>query len=109
MKEASILTEAQDLVYGDRGDDYGHPLDDFGRTAHMWSAILGVHVEPEQVGLCMAALKISREVNSPKRDNLTDMAGYAETVRMCREERARREALTESFGEIRPFGLDEGP
>jgi hypothetical protein len=105
----SILQEAESLVHGDRGDDYGHPFDDFRRTAQMWSAILGTHVRPEDVPLCMIALKISRELNRPKRDNLVDVAGYAETLRMVYEERDRRETMTESFGEIRPFGLDEGP
>jgi len=81
----SILTEAQGLVHGDRQQSYGHPYADFSRTAAMWSAILGVPVEPEQVGLCMIAVKLSRECNRHKRDNLTDIAGYAETVRMVQE------------------------
>jgi hypothetical protein len=87
----TILEEAQRLVHGDRGADYGHPLDDFSRTATMWGAILGFTVSAEQVGLCMMALKISRQCNRVKRDNLVDAAGYAETVQMCIEERARRE------------------
>lgn len=76
----SILTEAQSLVHGDRNQSYGHPLYDFRRTALMWSAILGVQIRPEQVGLCMIAVKLSRECHRPKRDNLVDIAGYAETV-----------------------------
>jgi hypothetical protein len=83
----TILEEAQRLVHGDRQADYGHPLDDFTRTAAMWSAILGAAVTAEQVGLCMMAVKISRQCNKPKRDNLTDAAGYAATVQMCVEER----------------------
>jgi hypothetical protein len=81
----TILEEANRLVHGDRQNDYGHPFHDFSRTAKMWSAILGVEVTPAQVGLCMCALKISRECNKPKRDNLTDLAGYAATVQMVRE------------------------
>ena len=90
--ESSVLLEAQKLVHGDRNADYGHPLDDFARTARMWSAILGVEVSPEQVGLCMVAVKISRQCNRPKRDNLVDGAGYFETVSMVLEERDRRAA-----------------
>ena len=87
----TALQEAQRLVHGDRGAAYGHPLDDFARTGRMWAAILGVpEVTPEQVGLCMAAVKISREVNRPARDNRVDLAGYAETVEMIHLERARR-------------------
>lgn len=90
MSQETILQEAQRLVYGDRGADYGHPLDDFARTAAMWSAILGAPVTAEQVGLCMIAVKISRQCNRAKRDNMTDAAGYAATVQMVIEERARR-------------------
>ena len=85
----SVLLEAQGLVHGDRQASYGHPLHDFSRTAMMWSAILGTTVTAEQVGLCMCAVKISRQCNAPKRDNLVDLAGYAETVQMVINERKR--------------------
>ena len=82
----TILQEAQRLVHGDRGDSYGHPIDDFTRTGRLWAAILGVpEVTPVQVGLCMAAMRISRQCNKAKRDNMTDLAGYAETVQMVVE------------------------
>ena len=96
-KEQSILTEAQGLVHGDRNSDYGHPLDDFSRTAAIWTVLLGgklkdgARIEPEDVGLCMVGVKLSRQINRPKRDNLTDAAGYCETVRMVVDEKARRE------------------
>lgn len=86
----NILEEANSLVNGARQGDYGHPLDDFTRTAKMWGAILGHEVTAEQVGLCMCAVKISRQVNRPKRDNLVDLSGYALTVDMVIEEKARR-------------------
>lgn len=73
----SICQEADRLVSFDRQDDYGHPLDDFTRTGRMWAAILGLPtVTPQQVALCMVAVKISRECHRPKRDNRTDGAGY---------------------------------
>ena len=86
----SILLEAQRLVHGYRNADYGHPLDDFSKTAALWSVILGVPVTPEQAILCMCAVKISRELNRPKRDNMTDLAGYAECLRMTIDEKKRR-------------------
>lgn len=81
-----MLEEAQRLVYGDRQEAYGHPSVDFGRTGRMWGAILGVpDIDAATVGLMLAAVKISREVNRPGRDNMTDLAGYAATVRLVRE------------------------
>lgn len=65
-----------------RGEDYGHPREDFSRTAIMWSAILGVPVTAEQIPLCMIALKISREVHKHKADNIDDIMGYAKTLEM---------------------------
>lgn len=76
----NILNEAENLIYGDRCKDYGSPLDDFSRTAKMWSGILGIDVTPQQIALCMICLKISRECNKPKRDNWIDIAGYAGTL-----------------------------
>jgi len=76
----SPLLDAQRLVYGPREHAYGHPADDFGRTAQIWSAILGYPITAAQVGLCMVGVKLSRQVNRPKRDNLVDAAGYCATV-----------------------------
>ena len=82
----SVLEEAQRIVLGPRQADYGHPSDDFARTGRMWGAIIGIpDVAPATVGLCMAAVKISREVNAPKRDNLVDLAGYTATVDLIRQ------------------------
>jgi len=86
----TVLQEAQRLVYGQRGQDYGHPLDDYTRTSELWSVILGHEVSAEQAVLCMIAVKISRECNRPKRDNRTDMAGYAECLQRIAEERGKR-------------------
>ena len=80
----SALQEAQRLVYGDRGKDYGHPFVDYTKTARLWSIILGTDVTCEQAILCMVAVKISREIHNPKRDNRVDMAGYAECLERVR-------------------------
>ena len=91
MADETITAEAERLVLGPRQGSYGHPLDDFTRTGRMWGAILGVpDVPAEKVALCLAAVKLSREVNAPKRDNLVDLAGYALTASLVYEERKRR-------------------
>src|SRR6266705_7182672 len=84
-KSESITEEATRLVTGMRRKDYGHPIEDFSRTAKIWSAILGIDVTPNQVALCMVGVKISRQVNTPKRDNLVDAVGYILTLEMVEE------------------------
>ena len=87
----NILYEADKLTSGDRGRDYGHPLDDYTRTAALWSAYLGLTVTAEQAQVCMMLVKISRLKNSPAHhDSLVDIAGYARTYEMTIEERKVR-------------------
>lgn len=82
----TVLSEADMLVNGARQADYGHPIEDFTRTGRIWGAILGTpDVPPDKVALCMVGVKISREVNKPKRNNRVDMAGYTATLDMVRE------------------------
>ena len=105
----SILDEAKQAVHGARRDSYGHPLDDFSRTAKMWSAILGIEVKPEEVPMCMIALKISRQCNANKRDNLVDMAGYAETAQLVQDEIGRRKTSEPNWREHQDFGKGGKP
>lgn len=91
-KATSILVEAESLTEGARNKDYGHPLDDYNRTAALWSAILGREVTAQQAILCMVAVKISRECHVPKRDNRVDGAGYFKVLDMAINEAARRAA-----------------
>lgn len=84
-RSQSILDEAQSLTTGDRNESYGHPYEDFSRTARMWSAVLGTEVTAEQVALCMVCVKISRECHSPARDNRVDGAGYFNCLEMIHE------------------------
>lgn len=85
----SVLQEAQRLVHGNRQADYGHPADDFAKTAAMWTGLFRDKLtEPftaADVPQAMICVKLSREQNRAKRDNATDIAGYAETLHMVRE------------------------
>jgi nucleoside 2-deoxyribosyltransferase len=85
ITEETILEEAQRLVDGPRGQAYGHPAEDFGRTAKIVGAILGIEVTAHQIPLIMMAVKLSRHTNRPRRDNMTDIAGYARTAEMVAE------------------------
>lgn len=72
----SILAEADLLIVGDRRNDYGPVEESFEWVASMWSTWLGMPISPEDVAVMMALLKICREKNRHKRDNLVDAAGY---------------------------------
>ncbi len=78
--DRAITTEANGLVFNDRNKAYGHPLTDYETTAKLWSAILGTDITPYQACLCMIAMKLSRAARSTRRDNLVDIAGYAEVA-----------------------------
>jgi len=84
--------DAINLVHGDRQEAYGHPYDDFSKTAAMWTAITGAEITPEMVAMMMVCVKISRHLNRPKRDNIVDGIGYWLTLDMVEEERQRRSA-----------------
>lgn len=88
----TVLDEAKSLVHGDRGQSYGHPKEDFHTTARLWNAYLGRRfgvscLDAQDVAMLMILLKVSREAHRHKRDNLVDIAGYAETCQMVHEAR----------------------
>jgi len=83
-ERSTIAEEAQAAVYGDRGKDYGHPRQNFTDTARLWTALLADRltgdITPEDVARCMIAVKLARDLHSPKRDNRVDIIGYAITL-----------------------------
>lgn len=82
----SLLAEAEELVNGRRRQDYGDVGYSFAHVADVWSAILEVHVTPQQFGLCMIALKMTRYGHGRTRDSLVDIAGYAACLARIDEE-----------------------
>jgi len=94
--QESVLQEAQRLTHGPRQEDYSHPLDDYTRTAALVNAALRhklrVNLEPEDLTVIMALVKISRHMHKPKRDNMVDLAGYAWCTHEIIEERTRRQS-----------------
>jgi len=95
----SILLEAQRLTHGDRNKDYGHPLDDYTKNAGIINALFAHKLrEPftaADVALIMVGVKLSRQVNRPKRDNMVDAAGYAWVANACIEEMERRAEIAQ--------------
>jgi hypothetical protein len=87
----NILEEAIILTSGKRNDDYGPPLSDYRRTAALWTALLAHKLKPgESIGWddairCMCAVKLSRDVHKRSRDNMVDLAGYAQCRQLAHE------------------------
>jgi len=73
---SALFEQAKNIVGGDRRDDYGPLRESFERIAMVWSGILKAHVTTEQVALCMIGVKIVREANKHKDDNVVDLYGY---------------------------------
>lgn len=78
--------EAENIIHGDRRQDYGGALESFTRIAELWSPILGISVTPEQVVLCMIGLKIARYVHGQQRDSIVDICGYAGLLEILKQE-----------------------
>ena len=76
MSSGNILLQAHALINGERQASYGHPAENLGRVAAMWSVYLDMSMNAKDVCLMMAMLKLCREMNQHKRDNLLDAAGY---------------------------------
>lgn len=80
-KKQSILEEAQNHVYGDRAASHG-PFDaNFKICAEMYNAWTGKTISPVDVAQILICLKAARyRFNPENRDNLVDLAGYAELL-----------------------------
>ena len=82
----SICEEAYRIQGGDRQQDYGDPTQNFQDIAQSFNWYLDTKVanggdrkfEPRDIAHVMVLMKISRNIHKPKRDNWTDMAGYAQ-------------------------------
>lgn len=86
VEKEDVCDVAKRLTSYDRQVDYGSPIEDFTKQAKMWGAILGVNVTPQQIAMCMIAVKLSRLTNSPRhRDSVVDIVGYARCLDLCNQ------------------------
>lgn len=82
----SILQEAQDVIYGDREQTYGHPSKNIKNIAELWSVYLNKQVSMEDVCNLMILLKVARLKNQPThRDSQVDICGYAALIARVQE------------------------
>lgn len=75
------LREAESLVSGDREEEHGEFWKNAYLTSRLWQGYTGYDIQPEQVPVMLALLKIARSVGSRQqdsngRDNFVDACGY---------------------------------
>ena len=86
--DTNVLLDANDLVAGERQEEYGHPSQNHCCTAAMITAYLtrkGILNKPLTArDVCMINVlqKVSRDAFKEKRDNLVDIAGWARNAEM---------------------------
>jgi flagella basal body P-ring formation protein FlgA len=92
-----MATSNQDILHqvdgiiSERGLQYGDPAESLTAIAEIWTTLLRNQLAPGQrlsasdVGLLMASLKIVRQSNTHKRDNLVDAIGYLTIVSRLEE------------------------
>ncbi len=77
-----LLGDGLEVINGDRQDQYGSPEDSFMVIAHRWTDYLRIRyglkgdLSSADVAFMMADLKMARQMNQNKRDNLVDAVGY---------------------------------
>lgn len=81
----SILSEAEEIVNGNRQSDYGDANESFSRIATIASVMTGKELSPEDCCAVMMAVKLVRESFNHKRDNLVDLCGYAYIMNEIKE------------------------
>lgn len=107
----SLAEKAVGLVHGDRGKEYGHPIEDFSRSALIFTAILskdlkpGHVVRPDQIPLLLIGVKLSRLVQSPyHEDSLADIHGYGLTAEMVWDKQREYDDLADIVKKIAEAG-----
>ena len=85
----TILEEAAEITAGDRQAAYGHPERNHGRIAALWAAYFhgkGYEISVSEEDVCYLNIlqKVARDMETPRRDNLVDLAGYARNIEILR-------------------------
>ena len=93
----NLREKAHDLTGGDRQEAYGHPIDNFSTTAGIMNHLIAAnksaregHITAEFAQVLMLGVKLARLARDPSHhDTLVDIAGYARTIEMTLDERAK--------------------
>jgi hypothetical protein len=76
----NVLEEANDILGGNRQADYGDAVKNFENIAKVASILADKQLDAEDCCKVLMAVKICREGFKHKRDNLVDLAAYADIL-----------------------------
>ena len=101
-----MLHRAEELINGQRQEDYGDKLQNFSQIAMLWTGLLATKltspITPEDVAMAMIQVKLARLAKSPgHKDSILDIAGYAGCYDKLLEEReveVELSGITVDFG-----------
>jgi hypothetical protein len=81
-EKMNAIDLAKEIIYGDREETYGHPSKNLVAISQLWTIYLhqkygvNVIVNAEDVCWMMNLLKMTRQMNKEKQDNVVDAIGY---------------------------------
>ena len=94
LKKLSLLAQADELINGQRQQDYGDKLSNFTQIAMLFTGTLarklnpGTVITPDDVALLMMQVKIARLAKTKEhKDSIMDIAGYAGCLDKLQDER----------------------
>lgn len=107
----SILQNAEKTIHGARQEEYGDKRQNFSQIAMLWQGLLAHKLQadkaitPEDVALCMVAVKMARLAKSPDHlDSQLDVAGYIGCYNLLQGERAKNIPLLGATKDARDYG-----
>jgi len=88
----NIAEEANGIVNGVRRESYGTPLDNHSRTAEFWTTFVKTAMKKgclsaEDICYMNILQKVARTMEKDKRDNGTDIVGYALNVEIIKQQK----------------------
>ena len=99
MISKDLLKEAIELVGGDRQEEYGDKLTNHKNIADLWSIFLKREIDPHDVAICMALVKVARLMHQRKKDSYLDLAAYAAIAGEIEKRTNKKNISFESEGE----------
>lgn len=79
MNASDILKKADEIINGERQEEYGDRKENFQMIADLWGSYLSEDISAEDVANMMILLKVARIKNGKKMkyDSFVDICGYA--------------------------------